>query len=85
MKYGDGSEVVIGVFFGTFAGIFIMGQTLCNVNRHHEDLSKAEEICAKFDSTPKYYDVDDELVCENGMEVNYRKFKSSVDTNPENH
>lgn len=69
----DGGPIII---VGFMLGCLFMGLTSAFLNRDYTDLSKAEEICAIHNSTPKEYDAHSELVCDNGVEVNYRSYKA---------
>ena len=66
-------EVPVG-FVSFLAGVFFMGVVMDHSNRSYEPLSKVKEICNIFESEPEWFDYNGELVCENGVTVNYRTF-----------
>ncbi|QDP66500.1 MAG: hypothetical protein Tp1111DCM1126091_6 [Prokaryotic dsDNA virus sp.] len=59
-------------------GMIGMGFVMDNSNRDfgilQKSFNKAEEICESLNSTPAWIDLNDEIKCANGVEVNYEKF-----------
>jgi hypothetical protein len=68
------SSFFIGLFIGCVAAF--VGLSYNNLS--YEALGKAEQICETFKSTPESFDLAGELVCENGVTVNYRKFGETL-------
>lgn len=71
MENTDVLSIAAAVFVvGLGMGLVIMD----NANRNYEHIKHFEDICAKFDSTPYLFDTDDELVCANGVRINYTTY-----------
>jgi hypothetical protein len=70
----EGVALFAGILFG--AGLSLLAIT--NANQSYEQIGKAEQICEALQSTPARFDLDDELVCENGATVNYRTFGKTL-------
>lgn len=71
MGIGDLGKIIVGYFLGVVVTVFAVVTTNRSYTTHEERLTRLEKLCSVHNSKPISFDLNGELVCENGLIINY--------------